>query len=230
MKYKESKISKFLSGKGFYFVLAGCLVATGVAAWTAYASFTQPDTAKTPENSSYIASSKEAESDPVQTETESKEPYSSSSDVTSSEDAPIISEPVVAEHFVYPLSGTVTKEYSESEPVYSKTFGDMRVHTGLDIKAERGTAVNACGNGIVVAVIEDDMLGKYVEVDHGNGIVARYCGLSENVSVKEGNIVSAGTKLGLLDGSPCESEDESHLHLEFYKDEFPVNPKVIIEG
>ena len=72
--------------------------------------------------------------------------------------------------------------------------------------------------------------GKYVEIDHGNGITARYCGLSDKVSVIEGNIVSAGTKLGLIGEIPSECEDGCHLHLEFYKDGEPVNPEVIIEG
>ncbi len=229
MKYKETKISKFLAGKGFYLVLAGCLVATGVAAWTAWAGFTSPDTAEKPKDNQSIISSSEPSTDPVQQET-SSEPYSSSEESSSEEDEIDYTAPVVAENFIYPLSGNVLKAYSDDELIFSKTFSDMRLHAGLDIEGEKGTAVKACGNGIVVAVINDEFLGKYVEIDHGNGIVARYCGLADNVSVSEGDIVSAGVKLGLLGEVPCECEDAAHLHLEFYKDEFPVNPEVIIEG
>ncbi len=231
MKYKETNKSKLFEGKGFYIVLAGCLVAIGVAAWTAWSGLTSPDTAELPESSSNYSSTA-PDTDPVQQETKD-EPYKEES---SKEQSSAQSEeendigPIVAENFVYPVNGNIIKAYSDKALVFSKTFSDMRLHTGLDIAAERGTAVSSCGNGIVTAVLEDEMLGKYVEVDHGNGIVARYCGLSEKVSVTEGNIVSAGTKLGLLDGSPCEKEDESHLHIEFYKDEYPVNPEVIIEG
>ena len=122
------------------------------------------------------------------------------------------------------------KAFSNEDLVYSKTFGDLRLHIGLDLECEKGSSVVACGNGVVVAIINDALLGKYVEIDHGNGIVARYCGLADNVSVKEGNIVSAGTKLGLIGEIPCECADDTHLHLEFYQDEIPVNPEVIIEG
>lgn len=229
MKYKETKISKFLSGRGFYLVLAGCLVATGVAAWTAWAGFTTPDTA---ENSSDIGSQISSDlpsTDPVQQDT-SDEPYSSSEDSSSQENETDYTGPVVAENFIYPLSGNVLKAYSDDELIFSKTFSDMRLHVGLDIEGEAGSAVKSCGNGVVVAVINDELLGKYVEIDHGNGIVARYCGLADNVSVQEGHIVSAGTKLGLLGEVPCECEDDTHLHLEFYKDEQPVNPEAIIEG
>ena len=227
MKITKNTISDYLKARGFYLVLAFCLVAIGVAAWTAWAGAKTPNTAESEPNSSNISSVDENDTDQVQQEVES-EPYSSEETTSNKEE--IIPEDVVAENFVYPLSGNVMKVFSSENLIYSKTFGDLRLHIGLDLECEPGSAVNACGNGVVVAIVEDPMLGKYVEVDHGNGIVARYCGLSAKLSVKEGNIVSAGTKLGLIGEIPSECSDETHLHLEFYKDEVPVNPEVIIEG
>lgn len=227
MKITINKISDFFKGRGFYLVLAFCLVAVGVAAWTAWAGMNTPDVAESEKNSSNISSAPDT-TDQVQQEIE-REPYSSEEE--SSFDEPETEpEPVVAENFVYPLSGAVMKAFSNDQLTYSATFDDLRLHIGLDLECEPGSSVGACGNGVVVAVIDDAMLGKYVEIDHGNGIVARYCGLSDKVSVVEGNIVSAGTKLGLIGEIPCECADECHLHLEFYKDEIPVNPEVIIEG
>lgn len=229
MKITKNKIFDFFKGRGFYLVLAFCLVATGVAAWTAWAGMNTPDVAKKPENSSNVSSLPDT-TDQVQQEVTS-EPYSSEEESYFEEpEFEVEPEPVVAENFVYPLSGAVLKVFSIDELSYSATFDDLRLHTGLDLECEPGSAVGACGNGVVVAVVDDAMLGKYVEIDHGNGIVARYCGLSDKVSVAEGNIVSAGTKLGLIGEIPSECEDECHLHLEFYKDEIPVNPEVIIEG
>lgn len=225
MKITKDKISDFLKGRGFYLVLAFCLVATGVAAWTAWAGSATPDTAeKTPISSDITSSAEDTEQ--VQQENES-EPYSSEE---SSEEEQIVLPDVVAENFVYPLNGNVLKSFSVDELQFSATFGDLRLHTALDIECEPGSTVSACGNGTVVAIIDDPMLGRYVEIDHGNNIVARYCGLSENLSVKEGNIVSAGTKLGLIGTIPSECADKTHLHLEFYQDEIPVNPEAIIEG
>lgn len=223
---KITKISDFFKGRGFYLVLAFCFVAIGVAAWTAWAGMV-PDTLDNPENSSNISSIPKDDTNEVQQNLQSQ-PYSSNE--SSSEKAPTVQKPVVAENFVYPLSGAVMKAFSNDELTYSATFGDLRLHIGLDLECEPGSAVSACGNGIVVAIIDDPMLGNYVEIDHGNGIVARYCGLSGTLSVKEGNVVSAGTKLGLIGNIPSECADQCHLHLEFYKDEIPVNPEVIIEG
>lgn len=227
MKITKDKISDFFKGRGFYLVLAFCLIATGVAAWTAWAGGRTPDTADNPPTSSSAPSLPDDTTDKVQQEVES-EPYSSED--ASSEEEALPPPPVVAENFIYPLSGAVLKPFSSNELTYSETFGDLRLHTALDIECEPGTSVNSCGNGIVVAIIDDPLLGKYVEIDHGNEIVARYCGLSDNLSVSEGNIVSAGTKLGLIGDIPSECEDECHLHLEFYKSEMPINPVVIIEG
>ena len=44
MKITKNKIVDFFKGRGFYLVLAFCLVATGVAAWTAWAGMNTPDT------------------------------------------------------------------------------------------------------------------------------------------------------------------------------------------
>lgn len=226
MKVSKNKISDFLKGRGFYLVLAFCLIATGVAAWTAWAGSTAPDTIENPPVNSKQPSSIIDDSNQVQQDINS-EPYSSE-EAESEEDLPPA--PIVANNFVYPLSGSVLKEFSHDELVYSATYGDLRLHTALDIECEEGSMVTACGNGVVVAIIDDPLLGKYVEIDHGNNIVARYCGLSDNLSVAEGNIVSAGSKLGRIGEVPSECADECHLHLEFYKDEIPVNPEVIIEG
>jgi murein DD-endopeptidase MepM/ murein hydrolase activator NlpD len=229
MKFKENKVAKVMKGKGFYAVVAGCLLATGVAAWTAFDGFSAPESPEKDPSSSNIISSDQVSSDTVSKE-ETDQPYYPEEEEVPIEEETQPKENLVAENFVYPLTGNVVKHFSDRDLVFSETFGDMRVHNGADIAAKRGTAVYSCGNGIVVATIHDDILGNYVEIDHGNGIVARYCGLSENFSVKEGNIVSAGTKLGLLDIIPSEKLDEIHLHLEFYKDEIPVDPCVIIEG
>ncbi len=229
MKFKENKILNFLKGKSFYAVLAGCLVATGVAAWTAYDGFSAPETPDNNSSSDNISSLSTPSSDTVSKE-ETDQPYFEfEEELPIEEDSPK-TEDITAVNFIYPVSGNVIKGFSDNDLVFSETFGDMRVHQGTDISAKRGCAVNSCGNGVVVATVNDPILGNYVEIDHGNGIVARYCGLAENFSVKEGNIVSAGTKLGLLDTIPCEKLDEIHLHLEFYKDEIPVDPCVIIEG
>ena len=218
LDYKKTKLGRFFLGKGFYGVLALCLAAVGAAAWSAFDRTADPESIKKPEGSQYISSSERSSDTEVKAETESKIPYASE-DVSSSTP----SAPIVATSFTSPMAGGTVKPYSENELIYSATFSDLRTHLGLDIEGSAQEDVRACGNGFVSAIIDDPLLGKYVEIDHGKGVVARYCGL-ETVYVEEGEEVSATTCIGLLGIVPGECQDAPHLHLEFYCDEYPVDP------
>ena len=226
IKETKTKITDFLSGKGFYFVLAGCLLATGVAAWTAYAGV---NAAQKEKGQQIESSQQEPMSSETQNEPQDKEPYSSVTESSQPEESEPLAPPTVAQNFVYPLSGNTLRGYSDSELYFSETFADMRLHTALDLIAEDGAAVTACGNGIVTAVVADGLLGHLVEIDHGNGVTAKYCGLKEKTSVKVGDIVSAGSLLGYVGEIPAECTDTPHLHLEFYKDGYSIDPTEFIK-
>ena len=51
-------------------------------------------------------------------------------------------------------------------------------------------------------------------MDHGSGVIARYCGLSENSMPKQGQWVQKGEAIGVIAQIPCESAEGVHLHLE----------------
>lgn len=228
MDYNKSKSKGIFEGKGFYLIIALCLIAIGVAAWMALAKLDEtpePDLPNTIENG---ASSEDAPDTPSESEppidnvgNNASEPY----------EPPVESKPEpetpVANNFTMPINGNVSKHFSDTTLIYSNTYRDMRVHLGIDIIGKVNDPVRSCGNGIVVAIIEDAKLGKYVEIDHGNGIVARYCGLGE-IFVEEGDIVDATVKLGTILDLPEETVDAHHLHLEFYKEEKPVDPLSVI--
>ena len=73
------------------------------------------------------------------------------------------------------------------------------------------------------------MLGTCVTIDHGNGIVARYCNLNKTLTVKEGDIVSAGTVLGAIgDSAVSELSDPSHLHFEITENGKFIDPISLI--
>lgn len=233
MKYYESKISNVFKGKSFYFIIALCLIAIGVATWMAFDRISDGQGDPSDMNTTENISSAEAPSVPDRTDdtvsandvgTDASEPYESSEAVSSEEPVPIAP---VANHFILPINGNIAKQFSSDTLVYSNTYKDMRLHTGIDIIGAAGDIIKSCGNGTVVAVIDDVKLGKYVELDHGNGVVARYCGL-DKVSVEEGATVTSGEKLGTLGTVTDECLDETHLHLEFYKDEQPVDPLSLI--
>ena len=236
---KDSKIIKFLNGKTFYVVMAICFIAVGVAAWAGLQGLKEADK-NTPSGISSGSTANKTPSSPLPSIpeiTEKEEPVPSTSDKDKNDnddkdkDKENISEPeseaaggTVAAFFIKPILGNTLKGYSDTELQYSMTYGDMRLHKALDIAAEAGTPVTSAGNGKVTAVFLDPLLGSVVEIDHGNGITAKYCGLNKVPSVKVGDTVDSSTQLGTIDVIPCESVEKRHLHLEFYLNGKPVSP------
>lgn len=129
-----------------------------------------------------------------------------------------------AEKFVLPLSGNILKEYSNGNLVQSKTMGDWRAHTGTDYAGNEGDSVVTVNNGVIKKIYTDSLWGTVVEIDHGDGMTARYCGLKENPELYESEAVSVGQKLGELGKLPIEAADGTHLHIEILIDGKTVNP------
>ena len=116
--------------------------------------------------------------------------------------------------FTLPFGTQIVKDYSNGEMVKSATMGDWRVHNGVDFAGQADDPVKAIQSGVVKSVVVDPLWGIVATIDHGQGVVARYCGLSEGSTPKEGQHVSAGEPIGLIGPVPCESADGVHLHLE----------------
>ena len=231
MKYSEYRSqSKFKGSAAFYIIIAFCLIAIGGAAWFAAASINKRDLPKTDSseipNSSYYST---PESDiksypPAVTPSEeagkavSDEPYSSEQTATESKE-----EDSYSVIFSMPVGGETIKDYSVKQLQYSATYGDMRIHTGIDIACEDGTSVSAAGHGKVTAVEESSSLGNTVTIDHGNGITTKYAAL-KNIKVKEGDKVTAGDIIGSVTTVPGECADQSHLHFEVFKNGHSAPP------
>lgn len=132
-----------------------------------------------------------------------------------------------ASFFVMPMTGEILKGCKTDELQYAVTYGDWRLHTGLDVVGALGAEVRAAGDGTVISVRQDKKWGLTVVVNHGNGIVATYCGLNAP-RVKEGDAVAANQTLALLGEIPCECVEPVHLHLEMTKENTPVDPLHII--
>ena len=128
------------------------------------------------------------------------------------------------DHYILPLSDSVGKAYSDGELVYSKTMEDWRAHTGVDFQGNAGDSVKAVNNGVVKKVTDDALWGTIIEIDHGDGIVSRYCGLNYDDAVAEGTKVNGGEQIGTLGILPIESADDEHLHFEITVDGVTVDP------
>ena len=125
--------------------------------------------------------------------------------------------------FTLPCEGKILKAFSDKELVYSKTFGDMRLHSGVDIACKKGTSVSACGDGKIIGIDESSQYGTVVSLELSDGITAKYASLKD-LKVKLGDKVKSGDILGVTTTVPAECNDEEHLHFEIYENGIATDP------
>jgi hypothetical protein len=99
-------------------------------------------------------------------------------------------------------------------------------HSGVDLRAPRGTPINAINKGQIVLVADHFFGGLSVVIDHGGGIHSMYFHLSE-ISVREGQIVEKGDLIG-RSGSSGRATGP-HLHFGIRLNNQRVNPLTLIE-
>ncbi len=129
------------------------------------------------------------------------------------------------DYYTLPLGTDILKDYSPEVPTYSATMGDWRTHSGIDFKAAEGEQVKAISYGTVKNIYDDALWGTTVEIDHGNGVTAKYCGFNKDtLEIKKGATVEGGSLLGYLGTIPCEKSELSHLHFEVYYNGENVEP------
>lgn len=129
------------------------------------------------------------------------------------------------DYYTLPLGTDISKEYSPTAPLYNATLNVWRTHPAVDFSGPEGAQVFAVSYGTVTNISEDPLYGTVIEIDHGNEVIAKYCGFNkETLQVKTGDTVEGGALLGYLGTVPCEKTDLSHLHFEIlYKNEY-VDP------
>ena len=73
-------------------------------------------------------------------------------------------------------------------------------HSGVDLRARKGTPIKACNNGKVTLVRDCYLSGNTVVIDHGGGLFTLYAHLSR-VLVKKDQMVRKGDTIGLAGAS-----------------------------
>lgn len=114
----------------------------------------------------------------------------------------------------WPASGRLSQGYgSTSETGFINDY--YKFHNGIDIAAPIGTPIYVAKEGRVAAIGNDDKYayGKWIAIDHGNGLTTLYAHLSLQ-SVSTGSIIKEGQKIGYM-GSTGFSTG-SHLHFTVY--------------
>ncbi len=94
-----------------------------------------------------------------------------------------------------PVSGKVVKRFGLSKG----PDGQERFYEGIAIEAPLGSPIVAVQEGTVIRVTDDPILGRLVQIDHGQGLFSLYAHCSE-ILVKEGQEVKQNqviAKVGL---------------------------------
>lgn len=116
--------------------------------------------------------------------------------------------------FAWPLTGPLHRGFR------SRNSADY--HDGLDIDAEEGAAIRAAAAGTVIfAGEEKNQFGNLVVIDHGGGWHSAYGSLSA-VTVKRGETVGQGERIGFVGNTSVTRRTE--LHFELRRDGKPVDP------
>ena len=235
-------------GRGFYIVLALCVVAMGVSGYylmrsasgmagedpaksvTGAASVPAPNGGTTqtkPDPKPVIPTppvTAKPTPQPAKTEPEHSEPAGSDPDPVKTRPETPSPKPAPAV-YTWPVKGEVLRTFSVETLSYDVTMGDWRAHAGLDISAVEGTLVSAMRGGTIHDVYEDDMMGTTVVIDHGDGMVSAYSGLAAKPPVSIGDQVDAGSTVGSVGKSPLgESGLNPHLHLSLTVDGVDTDP------
>ena len=232
----NSKFRDFLKNQGFYVVLVICLVIIGAAV----AILTLPGDGQTAE---------QTPQDEESVQTGGSQDETLTNILTIPSDAPMVAVlPTAAPTLTPaptsaptatpktrttsaktkaapPVSGEIVWGYAVDQLIYSKTLDQWMTHDAVDLKAAVGTEVKCVLAGTVQKVLEDDLLGYTVIVEHSNDRTTMYANLGADIPVKQGDKVNAGDVLGTVGTSAIsECAEEPHLHFAFYVGSKPVDP------
>ena len=217
-KATSGRLSKFLRRNGVYLALAVSLLTVFAVV---IAGLTQRLSTKDSQNSLNAQQQVEQKVTGEKHTRTTKTTTSTTTTIittTTTEEAPYL--------YLLPLTNTVQKAFSADGPVYNDTMQDWRLHLGTDFAGEEGMAVKAVTKGKVITVRNDPMWGGVIEIDHGVGVVTRYCGVKSIVRV--GDTVEMGEHIGDLQTVPCECAQSAHLHFEMLVDGTPIDPVAAI--
>ncbi len=128
---------------------------------------------------------------------------------------------------------TVQKFYSYYANKYSFAYsygkmwelstGDKYRNEFIHYKLKEGKAVYSVNDGIVVATGENDLLGKYIAIDHGMGLQSWYFHLSE-ISVSMGDKVAYEGAIGKSGSTGFVETENIGLSMMFTVNGVPVCP------
>lgn len=232
-------LERFFAGKGFYIVLFLCLAVIGISFWMLASGneTMQSDSSVitpryedrrvetiivTPQETPAVEITEEAPELIEEGLTEVSEPVPEPTEAVVA---------VMAPSYTWPVSGEIERGYSSETLSYDNTMRDWRVHQALDILAPIGQPVVAAHAGVVECVMQDDLLGTVVIIDHGDGSRGIYANLAAEPTVITGDVVACGAVIGAVgDTAIGESGQQTHLHFAMTANGQSVDPLGYLPG
>ena len=122
----------------------------------------------------------------------------------------------------WPAAGAVIREFTRGDPAHG-----VEAHVGIDIGGQEGSRVVAAAEGDVDFVGDDEVLGKYVEIRHGDDWVTVY-GHCASINVGPGHHVRAGEQVAKM-GRTGRAET-AQLHFQVWQRGEAVDPRKLLSG
>ena len=212
---RKNKFFDSINGKGYYIALILCAVAIGISGYLYYRNANEP--AENLQSNQNIATP-----DNSHIQTAVTTPGITGTEPTAPTTTPNTSKPG---KITKPVSGETIMDYAMDALCYNPTTRDWRVHNGIDIAADAGTAVCAAADGTVYTVYEDETMGMTVVIRHNGGYVTRYSSLSADVCVSAGDTVTGGQTIGTVGCTALlETAIGDHIHFSVTCDGEIVDP------
>jgi len=117
-----------------------------------------------------------------------------------------------------PVSGPISSRFGYRVHPITRVY---KLHTGVDIRARRGTPIHASADGVVILSGWYGAYGNAVVVDHGSRISTLY-GHCSRLAVRNGQSVKRGQIVGYVGSTGLSTGP--HCHFEKRVNGTPVNP------
>jgi len=99
-------------------------------------------------------------------------------------------------------------------------------NSGIDYGREEKFDIYSIYDGTIIDIVEDDILGKIIQIQHTNEIIASYQCLGD-IKVNKNDTIIQGELIGSSGTCNISKNIGNHLHLEVSKEGKMINPELI---
>ncbi len=204
---------------------------------TAQASGLAPASLHTPEGDTATLSSSEStqENKGVQTQEDkmieasssienAADQYSTADDAATMPESSVLSASSVSGQqnlfgMILPVEGSLISQFGEKT---TDAAGNEKIHTGIDIAAEKGIPIKTVLDGRVTETGSSPVYGGYIRILHANDLQTIYANCS-SIIARKGDIVKKGDAVAEIGGTGAASVG-THLHFEIWRNGLAVDP------